>query len=470
MSREKTFAKNTLIITIGKICTQLITFFLLPLYTGVLSTEEYGTVDLLNTLVSLLLPIITLQVEEAMFRYLIENRDNDLKKNKVISSAFFSIVIQTSVYIGIFCIIYPHIHNEYKIFLATNVLAHIYSSFFLQIARGLGKNKNFSIGSFVNAFVTIISNIFFLLVIKNGANGMLIGTLLGQLSSILYIFVSLKIYRYIDILGFEKEVSKKLLKYSIPLVPNAISWWIFNASDRVIVSSILGISQNGILSAASKFSSVYITLYNILNITWVEMISLHIKDKDIENFFNKMFDTLLRVFISLAIGVIAFMPFVYPIMINKNFSYGYKIVPILIIASLFNVIVSLIGSIYVANKNTKSIAITSIIAAIINIVVHLMFIKYIGLYAAAVSTLVSFIIMCIYRMIDVRKKYFKIKFNKKIIIKTIIILVILLITYYINNFYCNIILAVLSIIFAYDLNKDNLNIIINIFKNKILKK
>ena len=50
MSREKQLAKNTLIITVGKVCTQLISFFLLPLYTGILSTEEYGIVDLLNTL------------------------------------------------------------------------------------------------------------------------------------------------------------------------------------------------------------------------------------------------------------------------------------------------------------------------------------------------------------------------------------------------------------------------------------
>ena len=75
MNREKGLIKNTLIITIGKICTQLITFFLLPLYTSILSTEEYGIVDLLNTLVSLLLPIITFQVEQAVFRKLIDNRN-----------------------------------------------------------------------------------------------------------------------------------------------------------------------------------------------------------------------------------------------------------------------------------------------------------------------------------------------------------------------------------------------------------
>ena len=71
MNREKSLFKNTIIITIGKICTQLITFFLLPVYTGILTTAEYGVVDLLNTLVSFCLPIVTLQLEQSIFRELI---------------------------------------------------------------------------------------------------------------------------------------------------------------------------------------------------------------------------------------------------------------------------------------------------------------------------------------------------------------------------------------------------------------
>ena len=111
MSREKTLFKNTLIITIGKVCTQLITFFLLPLYTAILSTEEYGTVDLLNTLVSLLLPIVTFQVEQAVFRNLIDIRENEDAKKKIISTGIFSVILQCIVYIGIFFLISPFFEN-----------------------------------------------------------------------------------------------------------------------------------------------------------------------------------------------------------------------------------------------------------------------------------------------------------------------------------------------------------------------
>ena len=99
MSREGTLIKNTAIITIGKICTQLITFFLLPLYTSLLSTQEYGIIDLLNTLVSLLVPIVTLQIEQGIFRDLIEVRGNKEKETKIISTGLIVVSVQMLGYL-----------------------------------------------------------------------------------------------------------------------------------------------------------------------------------------------------------------------------------------------------------------------------------------------------------------------------------------------------------------------------------
>lgn len=469
MSREGKLVKNTIIITVGKICTQLITFFLLPLYTSILSTEEYGTVDLLNTLVSLLLPIITFQVEQALFRELIEARKDEKKKKKLISTGMVTVSFQCILYLVIFAVLSPFINNHYKIFLATNVVAFIFSSLFLQISRGLGDNKKYAFGSFISAATTIVFNILFLVVVKLGANGMLLGTMLGQIACILYLFFSLKIYRYFDAKEYSKALIKKLWKYSIPLIPNAISWWVFNASDRVLVSGLLGVSQNGILAAATKFSTVYITFYNIFNMSWTESFSLHIKDDDVDQYFNKMFNLILRLFTALAVGMIACMPFVFPIMVNAKFQSGYSLVPILLLASLFNVVVGLVSVIYIANKNTKAIASTSIFSAICNIVTHLCLIKFVGLYAAAISTLVSFVIMSIYRYFDVKKRYFKIKLDVQLIIRTLIVLPIVLVIYYIDNLWLNIISLVIAVLFAWILNKNSIGAILGLLKKKVKK-
>ena len=467
MSREKNLAKNTIIITIGKICTQLITFFLLPLYTGILSTEEYGAVDLLNTLVSLLLPIVTFQVEQAVFRELIEVRGKKDKESRIISSAVITVIFQCIVYLVIFALISPFINNHYKFFLATNVVANIFLSLLLQIARGFGDNKKYAFASFISALSTIIFNVLFLVVIKLGANGMLLGTMLGQIVATIYLFISLKLYKYLKVKDYKKEVIKSLWKYSLPLIPNAISWWVFNASDRVIASAFLGVDQNGILAASLKFSTVFITFYNIFNMSWTESISIAIKDDDVSDYFNKMFNIILKLFTALAIGMIACMPFVFPIMINEKFSVGYGLVPISIIGSLFNVVVGLVSVIYVAKKNTKAIASTSIVSAVINIIVHLVLIKFIGLYAAVISTFMAFFIMSIYRLIDVSKRYFKIKIDMKFVIQSLIALIFVFVSYYINNIYLNVFVVLFAVLFAIYINKDSFDIIFKLFTKKL---
>ena len=469
MSRERSLAKNTIIISIGNICTKLITFLLLPLYTGVLSTAEYGTVDLLNTLISLLVPIITFQVEQAVFRDLIEVRENQKEQKNIISSSIVSVILQCIVFVFFYFIITLFVNNNYRIYLMINIIAYIFASLFLQMARGLGNNKQYAIGSFISASSTIFFNVIFLVVFKFKVEGMLLGTFLGQIISAIYLMFVLKLYKLFSVRYISKKVVLKLWKYSLPLVPNAISWWVFSASNRVITTSILGVSENGILAAALKFSSIYITLYNIFNISWTESISVCVNDKDFSNYFNKMFNILMKFFTSLGIGIIVCMPFVFPIMINEKYSSGYGLVPLSILASLFNVVVGLISVIYVAKKNTKAIANTSIVSAILNIVINVALIKFAGLYAAVIATFVAFFTMSVYRLYDIRKKYFKITVDKTLIIKTIIVLLIILPAYYINNLYFNIFSLLLVVVFAWDLNKNSIKPILNMVRNKLKK-
>lgn len=468
MTREGQLVKNTAIISIGKICTQLITFLLLPVYTALLSTEEYGIVDLLNTFVSLLLPIVTLQMEQSLFRYLIDVRNDEKEKKNVISTAIISIVAQSIIYLVIFTLISRFIHNEYKFFLATNVVACIISSIMLQISRGLGDNTKYAIGSFISATSMILFNILFIIVFKMGAYGMLLANLLSNILCGVYIFAVKRIYKYIDIKVFDKKTLKKMWKYSIPLIPNALSWWVFNASDRVIVSWILNVSANGILSIANKFPSVFITLYNIFSMTWTESASMHINDEDSGEFFSNIMNIAIKVFSAMCFGIIACMPFVFNIMIDAKFAEAYNLIPILMIASLCNVVVGLIGAIYVAKKKTKEVAKISIYSAIINVVTHLLLIKYIGLYAAAISTFVAYFSMMIYRFKDV-KKYVNINLEKGLIIKLIDMTIIVTLCYYSKNIYLNIISLIIAILYAVLINKNQIKTIMEFVNTKLRK-
>lgn len=466
MNRSKKMLKNTFIITIGKVCTQLITFLLLPLYTSVLSTEEYGTVDLLNTIVTLLIPIVTFQIEQAVFRELIEARDSLSKEKKIISTSIFTVIIQCVIYSLIFFIAYKYLSNRYKLYLFINVITAIFSSLFLQISRGLGDNKKYAVGSFISAASTIILNVTFLVIIKLRVDGMLLATMLGQIISCIYLFLSLGMKKYISIKSFSKKMGISLLKYSIPLIPNQISWWIFNVSDRVIVSYILGVGKNGILSAASKFSSVYIMAFSIFNMSITETIVAHIKDNDIQDYFNKVFNAVTMLFLSSCILLISCMPIVYPILINSKFREGLNLVPILLVSSYFNIIVSLIGIIYIAHKNTKAVANTSIFSALINIVSHLILIKYIGLYAATISTFLSFFTMTLYRLYDMRKKYFAIRLEKLKMTIGMLLLGIVTIIFYMNIPILNIVLPFVTFIMVVIINKKTVLKLIDMIKNR----
>lgn len=467
MSREKQLVKNTVIITIGKISTQLITFLLLPLYTYILSTEEYGIVDLFNTLVNLCLPIVTFQIEQAIFRYLIEVRNQKDKQKEIVTTSFFSVMIQIIIYAIIYCIVSVFMNNDYKYFLLTNVIACIMSSIMLQIARGLGDNKRYAFGSFLIASLIIIFNVVFITVLRWGAYGMLLANFISHLIGAIYLFIVEKTFTKISYKSFRIDVLKKLLKYSIPLIPNAISWWILNASDRVIITYVINASATGILSLANKFSSVYMSIYNIFNIAWTESVALCINDKDSEEYISRISNIIFNLFASMALGIIAVMPFVFNLFINEKFNESYNLIPILMIAVIFNMLIGLISVVYVAKKDTKAIAKTSFSTAIINIIVNLTTIKFIGVYAAVISTLVAYVSMAIYRYYDVSKKYMKIKLNHKSLLTIFIIGLIVVFAYYIDIIYLNIIALIICIIATIMLNRNSIDVIKTFIINKL---
>ena len=105
MKYKRDLLKNTAIITIGRISTQLVSFLLLPLYTSVLSTKEYGSYDLLNTYSIFMIPFITLLMEEAMFRFLIDAKD-EKERNSVINQTMTFCLISVFISSILFYIIF----------------------------------------------------------------------------------------------------------------------------------------------------------------------------------------------------------------------------------------------------------------------------------------------------------------------------------------------------------------------------
>lgn len=464
MEKNKELIKNTIIILLGKFCTQFLSFFLLPLYTNILSANEYGIYDLIVTYVALFVPVISLQMEMAIFRELIDVRSNCEKTSKIISSGIYSVVLQFIICLIVYYLISIFINIPYKNYIILNILAVMVSSVFMQIARGLGKNVEYSISSVIAGVSTILLNILFLVVLKFNVDGMIISAILSNIFAAIYIFIGCKLYKKIKYSSVSKQTIHKLLKYSLPLVPNGLIWWIINVSDRTIISIFLGTGANGIYAVSNKFSSILMQIFNIFNLSWTESASLHINDEDKNEFFSGVFNKTLKYSLVVCLLIIVALPFLFNILISQSYSEAYIYIPILLVGMIFNIIVSFLGSIYVAKKLTKEVAKTSFGAGVLNILINVFLVKYIGIFAAAISTVLAFLIMSIFRIVDVQK-YVKLKINFKEFSIVLLLFLISLLLYYFNNTLISAIYLVLVIVYVFIDNKNYINLILKKVKN-----
>lgn len=418
MNREKELVKNTAIIAIGKVSTQFISFFLLPLYTACLTTVEYGEVDLNNTIRSLLIPIVTLMIEQAVYVYMMETRGNVERNSEIVTLGIMMTTLQCGIFTVVFWLLSPVISVPYKLYLYLNIVAAAYSGLLLQITRGLRDTSAYSIGGVITSFVTIVLNVVCIVYLDWGARGMLIATFIGNVACILFVFIYKKLWGYFNWARINWMLVKKFLKYSFPLIPNQLSIWLISASDRLIVSFVLGNHFTGILAVVHKFPQVFSTAFNIFHISWTETVILHIDDKDNSWFLSDMISKIVCFFASIAIGINCIVSISFSWLIDASYAEAYNQIPINILAILCNVMVGLLGAIYVAKKATVEVAKTTIISGLINIITHLMLIKFIGLYAASISTLLGYAIMMVYRYIDVQK-YVRIRVYKLTILQII---------------------------------------------------
>ncbi len=469
MSRGKDLAKSTTILSIGTFFTKIINFLLIPIYTAFLSTSEYGTVEIFNTVSSVVIVISTLQLEQAVFRQLTLLRTNPVEQRQVITAslrAIASLAILATAAIFIFSTIFNY---PYTIYL---ILATIFQMFFAllsQVSRGIGHNKNYAAGQFVSALISVSISILLLTIFNLGIEGVFVGTILGFLFATAFLIISERSYLFSKPHPEHRAITKNLLSYSLPLVPNSISWWVFNSSDKIITDIFLGASSVGLLGIAYKFPSIMTIIYNVFNLSWTESLIAHIKDTDVSAYFSKIFNLILTNFLLIISLFFTTLPLAWPFLVNSNFHDAYFLIPVLLIATVPNIIIGLTGAIYLAKKNTKEIMFTSIFAAIINVLCNLILIHFIGLYAATISTLIAYTVLAIYRIFDVRKRYFKIIFSYKELLLCSAALISSLLVYFAQNKLICLILTILLVTGIIYYNRKLLFPLLKTFKRKVIK-
>ncbi len=402
MSRGTRLLKNTGILLIAKISTQIVNFLLLPIYTAVLTKEEYGEIDIYSSLSMIIIPFLSLQLEMGLFRYYIVGKEKKHKK-EIVTTVFFIYGIILGMSSIVYYIVIDYFRIKYSLLTLCYYIFLSVSAVLLQVCRAQGNNIAYGIASFMGTTFTVLLNILFVVGLERSVDGVLMASVIAHILSSVYMIIKTKVYTEIELNLFSIVKARELLGYSFPLVFNQISSWIINYSDRIIILNIWGIGVNGIYSLANKFSSILGTFFGVYNVAWTENVVRSMDDQDATESISYFFEVSMCSYLLLTTGVINILPFVFSLLVNNSYMEAYCHVPILLVAMCFSGMAANVGSIYIAYGKTKEVSITTCLSGICNICVHMLLLESLELYAASISTLISFGALLIYRMIFVKK-------------------------------------------------------------------
>lgn len=438
MNKYSKLKNNTIVFTIGNIGSSLISFLLLPIFTRSLTSEQYGIIDFVNITITLIIPFISLNISEAVLRYGI---DKSYNKKKVLSTSLIVIILNSLVVGGILITIIKIFKLQLALFnLIIIIFINMYYAILKQFCRVINKLKIYAISDILYTFVFAVLNIIIVVKMEKGIQGYFLAYFLANLIGAIFICFSASVYKYFSFKEFEKTYFKEFIKYSLPLIPNSISWWVVNTSDRYLITLFSDISALGVYSVANKIPSVLNTIYGILMKAWQISSFEEYENKDIDGFYSCIFNYLVKIIFLIAMVLTLFLPIIMNWFIGKEFYEAIYYIPILLLGFVFYTFAAFLGTIYTAAKNTKGVLNSTLISAFINILINIIFMPYLGAIVAAISTCISYIYLFIYRMIDT-KKYI----NVKIYLNNLIIPILVFISQNIILFTLDNIMSIFSI-------------------------
>lgn len=399
MNKFRKLATNSAVFAIANLGSNLISFIFVRFYTELLTTSEYGTVDLIVTTSSLLIPLLTVAIVEAVFRFGIDESD----KKSVITNGIFVVAVGNVL----FALIAPFLlgfssFSQYVFWLSLLILTNSVENVCAQFVRGVGKVKVFAISGIVKTISLVAFNILFLLVFRLHIEGYLLSLILSEVSVLVYLVVATKLWKYLQ-LKLNKQLLKSMVLYSLPLVPSSLSWWLMNASDKYMILYFVGVSANGLYTVAHKIPTV-INLCNTLFMqAWQISAVEESKSEDKNDFYTTVFVTMATVLLLAASSLLIILKPIMRILVAEEYGAVWKLSPFLVLAMVFSAFSSFLGTNYNAMKKTTGALKTTLVGAVFNIVCNYFLIQAYGVNGAAFATMSSFIVMWVYRALDTRE-------------------------------------------------------------------
>lgn len=389
MDKYKKLLSNTLILSIGTFSSKLLVYFLMPLYTAILSKEQYGTADLITNAANLLIPFCCIGITHGVFRFAADEEEN----NKVVFSSGVSVLLLSS---ALFLLISPLISfvpylENYAWLLTFYVLSSNFHTLAKEYIRAKGHTKLYAFQGILGTALTIGFNLLFLIPMNLGVTGYVLSVAVADAVGTVFLILWKKLYKDFSFKWISKSKVKEMLKYSLPMMPTTVIWWITNVSDRFIVTAICGSGENGLYSAAYKIPTIIALVAGVFNEAWqISAISESKDGEEVSNFFSAVFERYQAILFLGCSMLIPFTPLATKILLNESYFTAWSFMPVLLVATVFSSLVTFIGTIYTVKKKTVMSLITAALGAILNIILNIVMIPSMGAQGAGIATAISY--------------------------------------------------------------------------------
>lgn len=450
MNKEKQLAFNTIAYFFGSLGKGISTILIIFIGSYFISPSSLGTYDLIISTITLFQPVIIFQINDAIYRWLLDpNYDNNHIISIGIKIAVRNLIITNAIFIaGSF---FFSIKYSWIVLLLLNV--NCLYPIFQQITRGLKNHSVFAKSGIINAVLIITLTILFVCIFKMDILGLYLSQLVANVCSVIYMYAhqrkSIKLW---NTEKYERKLGRSMIKYSAMMIPNSINQWVIKTLDKYTILLFLTTYDNGIYSVAHRFPEMLLMFINMFHSAWIEQAIVEYDSDERDSYYSKIFAHYSSFLFGLIIFLIPATKLVFPFVVGQEYRHAWEYVPIMYIGVIFFAFAAFYGTGYLSTRKTGGIMKTSLLAAVINTALNVIFMKPFGLQVAAISSCIAYFVMWIVRLIETRQ-YFKIKINymKIIVLTSVCIFYALIIEY--TNIWTDIVLVIISMALFILLNK-----------------
>ncbi len=399
-SKIKKLCSRTVLFTVGKFISKILAVLLLPLYTNLLSTAEYSTADLLTNMANLLIPVVCLGINEGIFR---STAAKETDPAAVFSTGMGVFLCGEVVFLLLSpLLMFVDVVGSYWWLVVVYVLASDLHSICSQYICATGHERLYAGQGILNTALVVVLNILFLAVFRMGVVGYVLAVGLADFLTAMFLVAVCRLYRVFRPSLISRTLAGQLLRFSAPLIPTTVFWWITSVSDRYLVQRLRSPAENGLYAAAYRIPTLLLFLVTIFNEAWKLSTVENAGDiRECERLYDRVFPYYTALMFS---GGAALMLMSYPLaclLFSAEYRAGWIYIPILVAATVCSAFDNFFGNVYYVRKRTAYSLFTAMAGAGMNIVLNLLLIPDYGAMGASVATVASYFVVFLIRALTV---------------------------------------------------------------------